>query len=461
MTRMHRSCPALPHRQHGAVIVLIVVALLAILAMAALALDGGHLLVNKTRLQNAVDAAALSGAKTLSKVSGDPYGYLAATDDAQQTLVRNAQAAGNAELARALADAGGVERFIAVEFAEQVQGPFSYPGPLDARYVRVAAGNYPLDGFFWGILQAFGGGSVPVKAVAAMATAGPSPTSAPCDLAPLVVCGVPQPGSYYGYRFGELNVLKTAANDEGISNGNYQLLDFGNGAKAVGEQLAGGGTLCPEIGRQVPTKPGNTVGPAISGLNTRMNEYAGSFKGSKPTYPPDLVVDYALIGSGNNQRPALSLDAGGTVVYGADNQNPGVPVSSDSAGNIHYQDPATASRVELFDYNDWKAASDACLLDAGQCTDGGVFERRILKVVVGNCTGLTGGATEVPVLGFGCFFLVQPGVHTGGDAQIFGQFISECEGDGVAGPNPVEDVGPQIIQLYKTYPAPGTPGTDS
>ncbi|MNO02877.1 hypothetical protein D3C81_2234150 [compost metagenome] len=66
------------------------------------------------------------------------------------------------------------------------------------------------------------------------------------------------------------------------------------------------------------------------------------------------------------------------------------------------------------------------------------------------------------MLGFGCFFLVQPGVHTGGDAQIFGQFVKECEGDGVAGPTPVDDQGPLIIQLYKTFLENGsTPSNDS
>ena len=39
----------------------------------------------------------------------------------------------------------------------------------------------------------------------------------------------------------------------------------------------------------------------------------------------------------------------------------------------------------------------------------------------------------------------------GNEAQIFGQFVSECEGDNVPDSNPVDDGGPQIIQLYKTY----------
>lgn len=442
------SISAMPRRQRGAVLVLVTAALLAILAMGALAMDGGHLLLNKARLQNAVDAAALSGAKTLSKALDDPDAYLTAAADARQTFENNTLAAGNSELAVAMASGGGKNVFVTVEFSEKVYGDF-YPVPAEGaavRYVRVSVPDYPLSKFLWGILRIFDG-EAPAKSVAAFATAGPSPTAAPCDLSPLVVCGVEQAGTYHGYQFGDLEVLKTAANDESLANGNYQLLDFGNGAKTVGELLAGGGTLCPEIGDEVPTKPGNTVGQAISGLNTRMNEYDGNFKNSEDDYPPDLVVGYDKVG----KDPALSLDANGVIVHGADKNSAGVPVSADSEGNLSYTDPATSATTQLLDYNDWKDASSACLQGQGSCTDGGVFERRILKIVVGDCTGLKGGATQVPVLGFGCFFLVQPGVHTGGDAQIFGQFVEECEGDGVAGPTPVDDQGPLIIQLYKTF----------
>ena len=45
--------------------VLFVISLLALITLASLALDGGHLLLNKGRLQNLVDAAALHAAKEL------------------------------------------------------------------------------------------------------------------------------------------------------------------------------------------------------------------------------------------------------------------------------------------------------------------------------------------------------------------------------------------------------------
>lgn len=440
-----------PRRQRGAVIVLMVVALLAILAMAALALDGGHMLVNKTRLQNAVDAAALSGAKTLSQVSGDPSGYLTAITAARNTLTLNASAGnGNGELAAAIAGAGGIASFVVIEFSDSVYGPFANPPAVtDPSYVRVSVPDYSLSRFFWDVLAAIPGAD-PAKRVAAIATAGPSPSS-PCDVAPLMVCGDPAQydpaaGMFWGYRFGDLQLLKTAANDNSpIGPGNFQLLNLnGNGGNVIRDSLAGGVEQCNSVGDEVLTKPGNTVGPSVQGLNTRFGDYQGGMK--KADYPPDLVI--------TSNSPALAYD------------------DKESPPRIEYRNEAvtssdghlsTAGTPDLFDYHDWAAATAACIAGTGAgCQSGGVFERRMLKIVVGQCNGTDGGKTPIPVLGFGCFFVLQPAEHKGNEAQIFGQFVKECEGDNVAGPNPSNDSGPRIIQLYKTYiDNARTPSSDS
>ncbi|VVO17602.1 TadE/TadG family type IV pilus assembly protein [Pseudomonas fluorescens] len=439
--RIQRPFTALPKRQRGAVIVLVVIALAAILLMGALALDGSHMLVNKTRLQNAVDAAALSGAKTLSKVSGAAGAGSLARDAARDTLMRNASATGNKELASAIGN--NLAGFATVELANSVYGPFSFPGPADASYVRVSVSNYPLFGFFWGILQAVGNGDSPAKAVAAIATAGPSPTS-PCDVAPLMVCGdpaqySPSTGNIWGYHFGDPELLKTAAkNNDSIGPGNFQLLDFGSGGKDVKEGLAGGIHQCNNIGSTVQTKPGNTVGPSVQGLNTRFGEYSGNLKAAD--YPPDLVIT-------SNPKPLEFKN--NRIEY----QNQ--PVTSTN-GNL------STSSSALFDYNDWVQASAACVAGGSGCQANGAFERRMLKIVVGKCSGTDGGTSSIPVLGFGCFFVLQPMTQKGGASEIYGQFVKECEGDNVPGPNPVNDTGPQIIQLYKTYIDNNrTPSTDS
>ncbi len=449
---------AMPRRQRGSVIVLLTVALLALLAMAALALDGGHMLLNKARLQNAVDAAALSGAKTLSQVQGAPDAARIAREAVLDTLTLNANATGNRELATALAANAG---FAVITQSASVYGPFSVSGPVGAtpRYVRVSVPDYPLTGFLWGALDAVGGAGVE-KTVAAIATAGPSPTS-PCDLAPVMVCGDtgagqhdPSNGLYWGFRLGDLEILKTAKNNtSGIGPGNFQLLDFGSGGSTVRQQLAGGGTLCPEIGNNVATKPGNTVGPSVQGLNTRFGEYQGGGL-TAANYPPDLVVDYNKLGNGN---PALDpdLDTGVVSYLGSG----GGQVNSDSSGNL-----STSGGAALFDYNDWKARTSTCVDNpsASGCRSGGVYERRMLKIVIGQCSGTDGGTASVPVLGFGCFFVLQPMEQKGGAAWLLGQFIRECEGDDLPGPNPAAESGPQIIQLYKTYTDDSqTPSNDS
>lgn len=427
-----RTMRPLPRAQRGSVMVLIVVALAAILLMAALALDGSHMLVNKTRLQNAVDAAALSGAKTLQQVMGSGNADSLAQDAARATFQLNAQAAGNDELAAALGE--DPASLVQVDLAASVYGPFSFPGPTDARYVRVSVTQLPLTGFFWGLLQVFGNSSE--KAVAAAATAGPSPTS-PCNIAPLMVCGNPaqhQPdaGLFWGYRFGDLEVLKgSAGNAPAIGPGNFQLIRLGDssGGADVREALAGGVEQCNSVGETVETEPGNTIGPVAQGFNTRFGQYSGALSNSGDQYPPDLITDYSAPRMTYNNSTA-QVEYQGEVVNASD-------------GNL-----STASSA-LLDYNDWRQRVADC---PNGCRSDGVFERRILKIVLGDCSGSSSGQVSVPVLGFGCFFLVQPlPTGAGNEAQIFGQFVSECEGDNVPDSNPVDDGGPQIIQLYKTY----------
>ena len=431
-------------RQGGAVSVLMVIALVAISMMAALALDGGHMLLNKTRLQNAVDAAALGGAKTLSQVSGGINMASTTRAAALDTLNRNANALGNTELATAVA--GNPGAFAVVELSSSVYGPFSYPGPTDAKYVRVSVANYQLNGFFWSFVQTMASAGLGNKSVAAIATAGPSPTS-PCDLAPLMVCGDPTQynpaaGNFWGYQFGDLEVLKTAAgNTSPIGPGNFQLLDFGSGGSAVREDLAGGGSVCRSVGDNVQTAPGNKAGPTSQGLNTRFGIYNGPVSSSD--YPPDLVT-----ASGT---PAITYnDALSQAQY------KGQPITS-SNGDL------SSSGEALQDYNDWRAKVAACVAGgASGCESNGVFERRMLKIVIGDCAGKLSGSTSIPVLGFGCYFVVQPVDGGGSESIIFGQFVQECEGDNVPGPTPSTDSGPQIIQLYKTYlNDSGTPSTDS
>src|SRR5690606_12353736 len=129
----------------------------------------------------------------------------------------------------------------------------------------------------------------------------------------------------------------------------------------------------------VETEPGNTVGPVSQGFNTRFGQYAGALSNSAGEYPPDLVTDYS--------SPAISYN---NATAQAEYQGQAV---SSNAGNL-----STASAA-LLDYNDWRQRVADC---PNGCRADGLFERRMLKIVLGDCSGSSGGQTSVPVLGFGC-----------------------------------------------------------
>ena len=78
----------------------------------------------------------------------------------------------------------------------------------------------------------------------------------------------------------------------------------------------------------------------------------------------------------------------------------------------------------------------------------GAAGRRILTVPIADCSGSNNGNSTIPVLGFGCYFLLQKAVQHGTSNYVYGEFIDGCVGDGNPGPEPSSAFGPYRIQLY-------------
>jgi Flp pilus assembly protein TadG len=413
--------------QRGAVAVLVVVAMAALLLTAGLALDTGHAFLNKTRLQNTVDAAALAAAKTLDETGNTAL----ATAEAIQAFGNNASAAGNRELSNAYASGTGSIQVV-VEYSSTLP-PFA-PGAPEGPYVRVRATGYVLPAWLaqvGGILQ---------KTVAASAVAGPRTLnvgSTVCNLAPMMVCGDPAAGAAgnWGYPVNSPQVLKksTAGGQSAVGPGNFQLIQLGgSGAAIVRENMAGSYSACITSGSTIQTQTGNEAGPVTQGLNTRFGQYLGPMHGTQGEYPPDVIVD--------GQTPALEAveRVSGDASQGYDVYHNGVHIT-----------PQNISQI--YDYEEYSEdLGSPSNYDYQPMNEGGTgaFERRILSVPVGNCTGTTNGQGSVPLLGFACFFLLQPAVQRGNDSFVFGQFIQGCTANGTPGPSPVAGNGPEIIQLY-------------
>lgn len=373
--------------QRGSVLVLVTIGMVVLLGMAGLALDMGHAYLMKARLQNALDAAALSGAKTLDDTS-DP---VQAEIDARNTFAINAGG-----------DMNDATLNPVVEFSDILFDPAQV---LDPQYIRVSLANYQQPMWFAQILPSVGNN----KLVTASAVAGPTPVLAEvCDIFPVMVCGDPagdddcSDGSCFGYNYDPSStdeiVLKTGSGDGwDVGTGNYQLIRLGDstGGADIRDNMAGSYENCVNTSDDIETEPGNTVGPVAQGINTRFGIYQGPFRPEdRAIYKPDLV--------------------------------------SDTHSPSYY-------------YSDYDAIYGA----AGPWDNpDGEAHRRVVSVPIGDCSTTINGQGEVPMLGIACFFLTRP-AEQNGEQRIYGQIVPGCKAHGTPGPDPNNGPGPYTIQLYK------------
>jgi Putative Flp pilus-assembly TadE/G-like len=398
-------------RQRGITLVAIAIAMVALLAVAGLAIDVGHVVLTKSRMQATVDAAALSAAKVLDTTGSTAQ----ATTAANSVLSLNAQ-----QYPELWSAYGGVSKM--VEFSHTLL-PFS-PGTTPPLYVRVTASGFSVAAT---LTQSVGINSF---TSGASAVAGPSPTiNTACNIAPMMVCGNNTPG--FGYSTGEITALKLSAGSSGssIGPGNYQLLSLGGtGANIVRQNLGGSYASCTTVGNNALTQPGTAAGPVAQGLNTRFNEYSGG-NVSSTSYPPDVITYQP---SGNN-RLSCSDSSCTTIVTGPNN----TVISNASQYSAYSYEGMYQPRLLNGNY------------DVPPAPNGnGVVNRRVLAVPVGDCSVLAQGRSDIPVLGLACYFLLQDVNQSGNSGQVFGEFLSNCQVNGTPGPAPNSNSGPYIIELY-------------
>ncbi|MEA3411730.1 MAG: pilus assembly protein TadG-related protein [Pseudomonadota bacterium] len=386
--------------QRGIVLPIVAIAMTVLIGMAGLALDLSRGYLDKARLETAVDAAALAGAKVVNELGN--------TAAAQQDAADAAVTAFDFHLEGDLAAANTVP---AITFSTTLAGPFAPLPVADARYVRAAVTGLPSPVLLARVIP----GVADQLTIDASAVAGPSPPlgTSPegevCELAPILACAEDPAAENFGFPtdVNELWCLKegvpgTTADSSGckdaLKHGNFQLveLECGPGGACVREELAGG-SRCSYIGESITTKPGNTVGPTAQGYNTRFNVYQGA--GMNPDdHPPDTITTEGIWYAEYEARQAAG--------------------------------PHNVASLE----------------DGGD----GVPGRRILAVPVGSCDEeMVYGRDEVPVVGIACFFMYQQ-ANPSNPQEIYGQFLGECDaaGDiaqdpGVPGPGG----GPELYKI--------------
>lgn len=203
----------------------------------------------------------------------------------------------------------------------------------------------------------------------------------------------------------------TAPGGSTVGPGSFELIQLpgGSGRDWVAQNLAGGYGQCLTQGDSVQMQPGNWTGPVANGLDARLGIYFPNVNVGQAQYPPDVITTHP--------SPPLSVNSnsGGC---------PGTPRIWDSNGdNI-----VTANNIKslgIFDYKSYVAA-----LKAQHYTNAppnGKFNRRVLSVLVGNCSASSGGSSSIPIIGFACFFMLEPPVHAGNSLWILGQYVGNCK----------------------------------
>jgi Flp pilus assembly protein TadG len=380
----------------GNVLVLTVLVLLVLMGMAGLALDLSHAELNKTRLQNAVDSAALAGANVLNQhfasysLTNPPSATeITAAKTAATNAINNvfsANVSANQQLNENITAHPTVE-FSNTLFGSDTGTPW---------YVRVTS---PTVGYSSWFMQVWGHDTTNVGTTA---VAGITPVNCANNLVPIMLCAKPggtqgvgsggAPGNW-GYNYNERIQLDSKFSGS-QPTGNFMFLDTGgnNSADLLRDQLAGAGHvdgLCPgSTPTIVGTNPGNMTGPTADGINTRFGIYNGNYKNdaqAQQNFPPD-----------NNQTCYdLALN------------------SSTSHGN--YTSGASSTTV------DPNGTNNNFFCNANNRPAGGTpgNRRRELAVPIADCDGTHGGVTpgngntQVTVLDTGCLFLDIPADYPG------------------------------------------------
>ncbi|WP_068545747.1 Tad domain-containing protein [Thalassotalea crassostreae] len=433
-------------KQKGNILVMFTLALFALFGMAALALDGGHLLLNKNRLQNIVDAAALSGAKELD-LGNDHFEAITAV---KEMITLNLSHSGYGELDSVI----DLDSHLTIQFGPRPQpfNPILTPGidEENNRYIKVTISNLPLVNF---LAQVLGFN----KKVSATALAGPSTVIASCysDLVPMMVCARgPEDDGFFGYDIGEITVMKIGSTvPSEVGSGNFQLLNLpGNqGGNDIRNAMAGatfdGVEACFTTSEDdsLTTAPGNKVGPSLQGLNTRLGtSKLDGYESDTDTCQHGRLDIEKHTGTIINEDD-LPIYSDGTVI------DDGILIPE---GDIIPSRIANLYRHSHYDPSIYvRDGITIPPLPSGECVKGdnpvaGVDERRVINVIIAQCDGGTNGSKPPFYEGSGCFFLTQDIENGGQDSFVVGEFIEDCTVEGVASDINEDNPGPYTIVLY-------------
>lgn len=282
----------LKSRQQGAVAIIVAICLVVLIGMLGFVLDLGHLYIAKTELQNAADAAALSGAKELKGTTEGINNAVAwATATAPAVIPRNKNKYDFNATVVTITEAN-------LEFSSSPDGPWvsvvaAQASPSDKTFLKVDTDSRDFNTWFIHVLP----GAASVMRTFGMAVAGYYVV----DVAPIGICAVDKDRQEDGfirgvaYNVPRLNPLVINSDPMWINPINAPPDACADVDPQWNSRNNMAAFACTGKSSVIKSLPGevfvNTGGDTALGkeLNSRFDDYQGS-KCDVATAPPDANV---------------------------------------------------------------------------------------------------------------------------------------------------------------------------
>ena len=382
---------------------IVALSLAVVLGFIGLAIDGGHLYLTRTELQNAADACALAASRELTGAGSITAEQRRGAETLGRDIARrNRQAFQSA----AVQDAQVAVRFGTTLDVGSVWADAD-SAPADARHVRCTLERSGITPWF---MQVMGFGAQTVRAAA---TASLVPAQRHCAI-PMAVCAPTASGPDFGLVPGQWISGRFSAG--GGVTGSFNWIDYtppAGGANELRALLRGRGQCSLDASVQVG-QPGNLGQAAARAWNTRFGLYqtgqdgpevaAPDFTGHAYT-PVNWPAQSGALGDFLSRRrshdPYGSTVADGNARTGLKLSNAYNPVSSAQA------------------HRDWGA------------------DRRLVVAPVVDCGDWVGSQTAA-VQGWACLLMLHPIGGPGDDVRLeiigpAGAVGSPCGSQGVPG----------------------------
>jgi hypothetical protein len=408
-----------PARQHGAVAIVVGLLIAVLVGFIGLALDGGHLYLTKTELQNSADACALAASYELTGAPSIAPASFARAEAAGQTVGQmnkvdfQGSAISNSE--------------ISVSFGTALSSGSGWVGAGAAspssKYVRCTLTRGGIAPWF---MQVLGFGP---QTVSSLATATLAPAQTNCAI-PLAVCSQGPAAASPPFRLTAGQWINGRFGAGGGATGSFNWIDFtppAGGENELTGLLEGNGVCTLDIPHRVG-QPGIMGNAAARAWNTRFGLYqTGST--TVTTAPPDFTGYSYTPTNWPSQADALAdfrSKRNAHAPYGTDVAN-GNSITGLSLSNAY--NPTTT----VLQHTQYGA------------------DRRLVVAPIVNCD-VWWKTQTVPIIGWACVLMLHPIANPGDTVYMEYEGLSSattspCATSGIAGD--LNSVGPMVPALVQ------------